>query len=55
MKEVKAAEAVDSDSGRASEEDDECEREEKTRSKVACRRGGGKQMNGTSAQTAAEF
>ncbi|XP_072253884.1 ribosomal RNA processing protein 1 homolog B-like isoform X2 [Leuresthes tenuis] len=40
MKEVKAAEAMDSDSGRASEEDDECEREEKTR------RGGGKQMNG---------
>ncbi|KAM4558257.1 ribosomal RNA processing protein 1 homolog B isoform 2-T2 [Odontesthes bonariensis] len=46
MKEVKAAEAADSDSGRASEEDEECEREEKTRSRAACRRGGGKQING---------
>lgn len=45
MKEVKAAEASDSDSGQASEEDDGDEQPEERKSKAVCETGR-KQING---------
>lgn len=51
MKEVKAAEASDSDSGQASEEeDDEHQLKEKTTSKLVGKKSTEKQINGTFAQ-----
>lgn len=54
MKEVKVAEASDSDSGQASEEDNEDDQLNETTSKPVSKKGTGKQINGTSPEKTAQ-